>query len=56
MKKVIIGFDKNGEPYVMRAPKKILVEFKTRPDKKTLRKQIRTAAYQFKTFFKGAAS
>jgi hypothetical protein len=56
MKKVIIGFDKNGEPYVMRAPKKIEIEFKKRPDKKTLRKRVRTVAYQVKTFFGGAAS
>lgn len=50
MRKVVIGFDKKGNPYVVSCPKKVEVAFK--PYKKpTLKKHLKTAWYHVKTFF-----
>lgn len=47
MKKVVIGFDELGKPYVVTAPKKVIVEFRE-PKKKPLKKRIKTMMYNIK--------
>jgi hypothetical protein len=44
MKKVVIGIDKFGKPYVVSCPKKVVVEFKAQK-KKSFTKQIKVLKY-----------
>lgn len=50
MKKVVISFDEMGKPYVVAAPKKIIVEFRE-PKRKPFKKKIKTLLYHIKAGF-----
>lgn len=47
MRQVVIGFDENGQPYVVSKPTKVQVIFK-QPKPRTLKKRLRTWLYQLR--------
>lgn len=47
MRKVVIGFDKKGDPYVISASKKIEVVFK-KEKKKSIKKRVKTFLYRLR--------
>ena len=49
MKRVVIGFDAKGEPYIVSKPKKVEVVFK-QPRKRTVKKRIKAIFYRLKTW------
>lgn len=51
MRQVVIGFDQEGKPCVLSAPKKIQVIFKS-PKPRTLKKRIKTWLYQIQSCFR----